>query len=373
MSMAALRGPARYRAWAVPAVLVVVLAGGGWLATTGTASGHPRLPSLTPAQLLAKIETARAPSLTGTVTETARLGLPDLPGSDQSASLSWTSLISGSHTARVWLDGVSRQRIAILGTLSEAEIVHNGRDVWTYTSTSNQVSHTVLPATAGDQRRHASSAPGLDATTPIGVADTVLKAIDPTTSVTVDPTQIVAGHDAYTIVIKPRDDRSTIREVTIAVDGKKFVPLQVQVFGASSTPALDIGFSRLSFSRPKASVFDFHAPSGAAVVGNPLQQRDYHRAPSARDAKQQPAISAAKPAAPKLIGSGWTAVVELPSGLPAGMGAGLLDRLPAPAGANGARTLTTALINAVMLPDGRMFIGAVATSLLEHIAATTPR
>lgn len=371
MSMAALRGPARYRAWAVPALIVAVVAGGGWLATSGTASGHPHLPNLTPAQLLAKIETARPPSLTGTVSETAGLGLPDLPGSDQSASLSWTALISGSHTAKVWLDGAARQRVAILGTLSEAEIVHNGRDVWTYTSTSNQVSHTVLPATTGGQRRHEPSA---DASTPIGVADTILKAIDPTTSVTVDPTQIVAGHDAYTLVIRPRDNRSTIREVTIAVDGKRFVPLQVQVFGAGSTPALDIGFSRLSFSRPKASVFDFHVPSGATVVANPLQQRDYHRAPAARDTKQPPTTSAARPAAPaapKLIGSGWTTVVEFPNGLPAG--AGLLDRLPAPAGTGGARTLTTALINAVMLPDGRVFIGAVTTGLLEHVAATTPR
>ena len=372
--MASLRGPGRYRAWAVPAVVAVVAAGGGWLATSGPASGHPSLPVLSPAQLLAKVATAPPPALSGVVAETAHLGLPDLPGSDQSASLSWTSLITGSHTAKVWLDGPSRQRLAVLGTLTEAEIVHNGRDVWTYTSRLNQVSHTVLPAQAGNHQRHDTrDGTGIAAQTPIGLADMALKAIAPSTTVSVDPTQIVANHAAYTLVISPRAGGSTIRKVTVAIDGKHFVPLQVQIFGASATPALQIGFEKVQFVKPKASEFDFRAPAGATVVTNPLQQRDHHWAAHSKTPLPRFAPVNAKPAAPKVIGSGWTAVVEFPDGLPTGAAGGLLGRLTTPTGSSGERLLTTALINGVLLPDGRVFLGAVTPSLLEHVAATTPR
>ena len=373
--MAALRGPGRYRAWAAPAVVAVLAAGGGWLATSGPASGHPSLPVLSPAQLLAKVATAKPPALSGIVAETSHLGLPSLPGADQSASLSWTSLITGSHTAKVWLDGPSRQRVAVLGTLTEAEIVHNGRDVWTYTSRLNQVSHTVLPAAGARGKRDTGDRTGIAAQTPIGVADMILKEVAPSTSVSVDPTQIVANHAAYTLVISPRVSGSTIRKVTVAIDGKYFVPLQVQVYGASATPALQIGFQKVQFVRPKASEFDFHAPAGATVVTNPLQARDHHWAAHRKTPlpHSTPMPMPIKHAAPKVIGSGWTAVVEFPNGLPAGAAGGVLGRLTTPAGSNGERLLTTALVNGVLLPDGRVFLGAVTPSLLEHVAATTPR
>ena len=41
-------------------------------------------------------------------------------------------------------------------------------------------------------------------------------------------------------------------------------------------------------------------------------------------------------------------------------------------GNSGARLLHTALVNAVILRDGRVFVGAVQPAFLEHVAATTP-
>lgn len=356
-----LRPRRRLLAWAAPVAVVAAVAGGAALVSATSASGHPSLPALSPAQLLAKVQTAKAPALSGVVRESAALGLPDLPGSDQSASLSWTSLITGTHTAKVWLDGAAKQRVALLGTLSEADIVHNGRDVWTYTSSSNSVSHTVLPA-GKDATEHEHTG-----YSPIAASKALLKAITPSTSVTVDKTQVVAGRDAYTLVVSPRDHRSTVRKVTIAIDSSRFVPLRLQVFGAGSSPAFQIGFTQLSFATPRASIFDFRAPAGATVVKNPLQdrhQREHVAGPGG--------AAPTKSAAPKLIGSGWTTVVEFPNGLPGGATGGLLGRLTS-SGPSGERLLTTALLNGVVLPDGRVFLGAVTPSVLEHIAATTPR
>jgi hypothetical protein len=53
-------------------------------------------------------------------------------------------------------------------------------------------------------------------------------------------------------------------------------------------------------------------------------------------------------------------------------GASLRD-VTTPVGTDGARLLHTALVNALVAPDGRVFVGAVRPAMLEHAAATTPR
>jgi outer membrane lipoprotein-sorting protein len=355
-------------------VTVGVVLGAWQLMSTASAATHPNLPSRSAAQLLAAVQTNTVRHLSGTVTETAALGLPSLPGADNSASLSWQALITGSHTARVWVGGPDKQRIALLGTLSEADVIHNGRDVWTYSSSRNEVSHVVL---------HARSARGADSTepaksvtdnyTPMGVANEILKAIDPSTKVAVGTTQVVAGHNVYTLVLTPRDTRSTIDKVTIAIDSTHFVPLQVQVFGAGSSPAFQVGFARdLSFASPDASLFNFHAPAGATTSSNPLMEHhgDQVREPGTAGGNAAGPNASPKLQAPTMIGSGWTSIAYFRHGLPTGVGGGLLTHATSPVGSNGDRVLSTALLNVLFTKDGRAFVGAVSPSMLEHAAAT---
>ena len=78
-------------------------------------------------------------------------------------------------------------------------------------------------------------------------------------------------------------------------------------------------------------------------------------------------------ASPKVLGFGWTSVLELPDAATSGLGGGLLRDATSPVGSSGERLLHTTLVNALLLPDGRVFVGAVTPSALEHLAATTPR
>ena len=96
--------------WAVPAGALVVT--GGVLAGSliSSASAAPGLPTRTPAQLLAEVASATAPPLTGTVVETASFGLPSLPATGNATSLS--SLLTGSHTVRVWSASPRHVRLA---------------------------------------------------------------------------------------------------------------------------------------------------------------------------------------------------------------------------------------------------------------------
>jgi outer membrane lipoprotein-sorting protein len=367
-------GHAPRKAWAVPVLIFGVVVACGLALSSTSASGDATLPAKTAAQLLAAVQGSSNVNLSGTVVETARLGLPSLPDTaGGGASLSWESLVTGTHTAQVSMAGPDKQRVALLGSLSESDVIRNGPDLWTYSSDGNQVSHTTLPPPS-DARSSSAASAGAESYTPAGAARQVLAAIDPSTIVTVDPSQLVAGRKAYTLVLTPRDSRSTVRKVAISIDGSRYVPLRVQVFGTASSAAFQTGFSNVSFSTPKSSVFDFHPPAGATTVADPFGLSGPGKHHDQGATPNLPAVPSASPTAQQsVIGTGWTSIIELPQGLPAGTNGGLLHDATTPVGTTGDRLITTSLVNALILPDGRVFLGAVTPTLLEQTAAATPR
>lgn len=355
--------------WSAPVLTAAAVAGIASWPSSASADPHPNLPARSAAQLLADVESADVEHFSGTVVETTRLGLPSLPGAD-SAALTWQTLVTGSHTVRVWVDGADKQRVALLAQLAESDVIHDGSDLWTFASDSQTVGHTVLTGTtkrATSENKHAA-ADQLTSQTPVGVADKALQAIDPSTAVTVDRTERVAGRAAYTLVLTPRDTRSTVRRVTIALDAQHKLPLRVQVFGTGSRPAIEIGFSNISFARPAASTFRFTAPKGATVTKDlfPLLSRTGPRDRNTPDAGASP--SSTTPAT-STVGSGWTSVLVLSGtggALPGlgGHGSSEIDKLFTTQ-SDGSRLLQTALVNILVTPEGKVAIGAVQPSLLH--------
>lgn len=346
--------------WTAPVGVVGVLAAVAVLPSSNSASAEPALPSRSAAQLLADVAGSKVNALSGTVVQTARLGLPELPA-QASAGASPLALISGSHTLKVWLDGPQRQRVALIGQLTEYDVVRNGRDAWTYTSESNKVTHAVLPAAAsgatgsgpGDPRAYA---------TPGAAADAALKAVAPTTVVTVDRTARVAGRPAYQLVLRPRDQQSLVTSVRIAVDSATKTPLRVQVWGSRDRvkPALEVGFTDVSFRRPAASLFTFSPPAGATVRELKIPA-EHGKAKGKRPSA----------GGPEVVGTGWTAVAVFRGGSMADRSDGtagasengaLLQKLTKPVA--GGRMLSTALISVLVTPDGRTLVGAVSPERL---------
>jgi len=98
------------------------------------------------------------------------------------------------------------------------------------------------------------------------VAKQILAAVGPTTVVSLQQNVTVAGQGAYQLAIAPKDSRSLIGQIRIAVDAGRYLPLRVQVFARGATsPALQVGFTTVSFGRPAASNFTFTPPPGAKV------------------------------------------------------------------------------------------------------------
>ncbi|MDQ2811276.1 MAG: hypothetical protein M3Z75_05180 [Actinomycetota bacterium] len=288
--------------WAIPAGIIVT-AGGALAAsmiTVAAAAATPQLPTRTPAQLIAAVagKTPAGVPLTGTITETVSLGLPALPSTGAPVSLS--TLLTGSRTVNIWYADPAHYRLALPQSASEDDLIRNGTNAWLWESSANQVTHLTLPAGG----RSGSALPL--SLTPQQAAEQALAQVGPTTEARVDKNVTVAGQAAYELVLAPRSSGSLIGQVRIAIDAARNVPLRVQVFARGAAgPAVQIGYSSVSFGEPAAASFTFQPPAGAIVT----QQKTGPDRTATDQASGPQAYSGT--AGPSVIGNGWLTVTEL--------------------------------------------------------------
>ena len=348
--------------WAVPAgAATVVAAAIGFGAAAGASS--PDLPDRTAAELLASVAGSEQP-FSGTVVQTARLGLPELPEA-ATYGTGPAALLTGSHTARIWYSSPEQARFALTGTLEETNVIRDGEDAWVWTSATNAAQHFTLPD-RGEEPEATPQAP----VDPREAAELLLGVVDPSTEVVVDGTAEVAGRAAYELVLSPRDERSLVSDVRLAVDGDTSMPLRVQVNAdGEDEPAFEVGFTTVTFGEPSDDVFRFNPPPGAT-----LEEQDLSGFGAHTDAMKDDAAPQTGRGLPTVVGEGWTSVLVVPDvTVPESDESGILDALlgstATVSGSYGSgRLLETALVSALLLDDGRLFVGAVTPDVLERAA-----
>lgn len=334
------------------------------------------LPARSAAQLLADIsQDQKLPPLTGTVVETTSLGLPQLPQAGDPTSLS--SLLTGSHTVKVYYQNPQHFRLSLQGTMSESDVIRSGNTLWLWESRSNSVTEFTAPAAAV---KHAKpTLPAGPVLTPQQAANEVLQAVGKTTLVSVQTNVDIAGEPAYQLSLAPKDHRSLIGRVLIAIDAKYGMPLRVQVFARGATsPAFQVGYTSLDFTAPAPANYQFTPPPGASV--------DKVNLNSGKSAQKQGTSGFGA------YGSDWLTVVSLPqqdllSSLGTGTGGSSAPAAPSsgPGGLGGdSQAVISALIGAakpvsgswgkgtllqtslvsMLMTGGEVYIGAVEPSVL---------
>jgi outer membrane lipoprotein-sorting protein len=370
--------------WVVPAAAVAVTGIAVGVSTIPSADAAPALPAKTPAQLLSDVAaTHKMPPLTGTVVETTSLGLPQLPQTGNPTSLS--SLLTGSHTVKVYWQDAKHFRLAVPQSLSESDVIRNGSTAWLWQSNKNEVTKFTVPADNSNKMPTPTTAP----LTPQQAANQVLQQVGKTTAVSVQSNVDVAGEAAYQLVLAPKDARSTIGSVRIAIDGKTGVPLRLQVFAkGGTTPAFQVGYTSISYTAPNPANFTFTPPRGATVTTPGAKNANGTKSPSS------------DMAGAGTYGSDWLTVAELPSSalLPGSSGTGSAAS-PAPSSSSSSgsplggnsqeiisailgsakpvsgawgsgQLLHTSLLN-VLITGGKIYVGAVDPSVLEAAVGHT--
>ncbi len=339
---------------AAAGVAVAGAVGLGLLALPGGAGAAPELPPVTAEELVASVLTADAGAFGGTVELDNALGLPALPNLPQAAE--------GSSQARLWSDGEGAGRVQLPTDSGERTLVTDGETFWAWNSEDG----TVITAPAGDK----GPGPGEAAVTdPTAAATEALAGLRATSEVRVDGTAEVAGRPAYDLVLTPAaSERTLLREVRLAVDAEKRVPLRLTVLANGSTePALQLGFTDLEFGAQDPALFTFTPPPGATV----------QPAPEHGDRPRPGGGPGGFPegAQPTVVGDGWDTVI-VADGVPGGMlddpdeGRRGIDvsALGTPvSGPWGSGTLiSTAVASAIITDDGRVAAGAVPEQVLTE-------
>jgi outer membrane lipoprotein-sorting protein len=311
-------------------VAVLGVVGLGLLTLPGGAGAQPALPPVSPEDLVASVLKAKPGAFNGTVQMDNQLGLPALPNAPQAAN--------GTSTAQVWSGGDDKGRVQIPSSTGERTLVSDGTTFWAW----NSDDRTVVKGTRQpDQTRPAVADPTKAATD-------VLAALQPTSTISVDGTDEVAGRPAYDLVLAPKPtERTLLREVRIAVDAQERMPLRLTVLGQGSTsPALQIGFTDLTFGPQDPARFTFTPPAGAKVTDAPNRN-------AARNDK------------PNVVGDGWDRVVveKVPADRTkdlAGLGS------PVSGSWGSGRLIKTAVATAIITDNGRIAAGAVPEQVLSE-------
>lgn len=347
----------------IPAVVVPAVIAVGAFAVPWQAGAAVDLPEKTPNEVLALAAASTVESLSGSIEQSSHLGLPELPtlegssGQDLNGAL---ELLTGSHSARVYLDGPEKARLQVTDQLGERDVVRNGADAWFYDFDKKSALHLTMPKGAGDRDDDQSGMMG----TPQQLADQFLGAVEPSTTVSLGRNTTVAGRTAYTLVLAPKASGTLVGSVSIAVDAKTGLPLRVDVNArGQKQAAFEVAFTALTLSRPDADVFTFAPPEGTDVETVPVPAQTGHM-PALPDASGLPAG-----VLPTVSGSGWDAIVELPAAsvpteaLDDPMVQELTQKV------TGGRVFTSALLSVLVTDDGRVLAGSVPAERLQAAAA----
>ncbi|MFI1868920.1 outer membrane lipoprotein carrier protein LolA [Streptomyces jumonjinensis] len=400
--------PARRRAarYFVPVAVAGIAAATIGLVPALAASGDPDLPEISAQELIEKIAASETEQLSGTVKISTDLGLPSIAaladnylpgpgeggreGSSAAPEDKLTQLATGTHTLRVAFDGPERQKISVLEESAEYSMIHNEGEIWAYDSASNEAMHTEKPGGKSGDGAAAKRAKPLSIT-PQEFAEQALKAAGPSTSVTVDGTAQVAGRDAYQLAVKPRQSGSTIGSIKIAVDSETGTPLKFSVNPSSGgKAAIDVGFTKVDFSKPSSALFEFTPPKGTKVTEADESAKGEGE-PSKQDLKElekelENEFGGFPGGGLNVIGKDWTSIAKFGTGAGEGgseKGAAGAEGDGAAAGAMGilgglgdpvsgdfgsGTVFETRLINALMTDDGQVYVGAVTKDALVKAA-----
>lgn len=382
--------------WGVPIAAAAVIAGAmGAGPVIAAVSGDPVLPERTAQQLLADAaaatkDKAGPPPMSGTVQQTASLGLPALPDMGGASPL---SLLSGSHEVKVWYGAGDKLRVAMPTQFDESNLIVNGDQVWYWDSGDNTA--TKIKVAKGAGKPHELPTPGPADVTPQQVAAKLLANADEHTAIRVTNNAQVAGRAAYQLVLAPKDEGSLVQEVRLALDGETYMPLQVQVFAkGSAEPAFQVGFTQVTFTPPAEENFSFTPPAGAKVKEETLgaggdAEHAEQKVESAKEAREDT----------KVVGAGWTRVAVLPATLadltakpaetpadgkpgshwkggsegadPSALVQNVLKTATPVSGTWGSgKLIKTKLVTALLTDDGRLLVGAVTPEEITKAAGT---
>lgn len=237
---------------------LIVLAGGGAALAVAARGGGPTPPPKPLAQAIHDaLAGAKPDGITADITFTNKL-FPSgaLTGAAGSA------LLSGA-TGRLWVTNDGRGRLELQSDAGDVQILWNDQQVTVYDASSNTVYKFTLPA------QTTTTSPDSGSYTPPALSEitSFLTQLSQQASVSDAQPDNVGTQPAYTVTISPQHDGGLLGDAQLAFDAANGVPLRIAIYAqGSSSPALALEATNISFGAVDSSAVDISPPAGAKVV-----------------------------------------------------------------------------------------------------------
>lgn len=307
-------------------------------------------------------------------------------------------IISGTHEARIYVDGPDKLRIQILDPMSERSLTVNGDTVWVYDDDKLAAQFMTMDAAELEAKKAEYESENsaeieqriadlpFDINNPAEVADYVLAEASEYSAITVGVDQNVAGRAAYELIATPLAAETTVDYVSVAVDAETGMALNVKIMAKGQIePAMELGFTSIDYSTPAASIFEFTPSSdvtvtemempeeftidGETYTKEELQAELESKKPTEAEYEELKAQYEAMENKPVVYENGWASVVEmtLSDDMPVEMfESELFSEMTQQV--DGGKVISTSLVNVLITDDGRVLAGAVNTDYLLEIA-----
>jgi outer membrane lipoprotein-sorting protein len=239
-------------------VVAALVAGSAALALAATGGGGPTPPAKPLANAIHDALAGTAPDgITANITFTNKL----FPSGSLTGAAG-SALLSGA-TGRLWATNDGRGRLELQSSAGDVQILWNGDKVNVFDASSNTVYMFTLPKQATSAKDSADSG------TPPALSEITTFLADLSNEATISDAQPdnVGSQPAYTVTVSPKHDGGLLGSAQLAFDAAHGIPLRVAIYAqGSSTPALALEATHVSYGAVPSSAVDVTPPAGAKVV-----------------------------------------------------------------------------------------------------------
>jgi outer membrane lipoprotein-sorting protein len=171
-----------------------------------------------------------------------------------------SALISGAD-GRLWLTKDGRFRLELQSAVGDAQITGDDKQITVFDGSSNTVYRAALPKAPADTSTHRNENPTL-----AKIQDALDRLSKFWTVSGATPTSI-AGQEAYSVRIAPKDDGGLLGAAEGAWDAVTGAPLRVAIYAQDGAdPVLELKATDISYETVPDSAVATTPPAGAKVV-----------------------------------------------------------------------------------------------------------
>ena len=248
---------------------VAIAVGIGATALASALGGGPTPPQEPLAQAVYNAVSGPAPEgfsaniqLTDHLLEGANLaseGAGQGPGGGGSG-LTSSPLVTGG-SGRIWVAKNGEFRVELQSEQGDTELVYDGHTLELYDAATNTLYRYTPPAhEQGSEGEEAHQVPSL------AKIEEAIARLEKHVELTGPTPTDVGGAPAYTVSASPKEGGSLLGSLQLAFDSENGVPLRAAVYAVgSSSPALELAASEVSFGPVESSVFELQPPASVKV------------------------------------------------------------------------------------------------------------